>query len=237
MISANDLATGFSSFWRELTPNSERVVRRLNLSVDRYCGVLEGKSIPARHALINETGFELAKEVSTSAWPPENLSLERVPDETYVIVRDRLSQLVGVAGEDLARLSGDEEGEALEICDRIIYFFANVVQSQPEFFPRFPGCGFLYSSEGDIRTETILFGIKSGRRPFRSPDLRQLIVYSAANFAAKGKVVRNVGLLNPRMGTYFIWDLQAVCFELGGLSPQEIFEQIIFHVSSGGMSR
>lgn len=237
MITANQLAGGFSSFWRELTPNSERVVRRLNLSVDRYMNVLDGKSIPTRHALINEIGFELARDLSISAWPPENLVPEEVPAETFGKVRDRLMNLAGVSGKDLGPLSSDEEGETLEICYRIIYFFANVLHSQPEFFPHFSGCGLLYASEGDIKTKTILFEVKSGQRSFRSVDLRQLIVYSAAHFADKRKVLRNVGLLNPRMGTYFIWDLHAVCFELGGLSPQELFDQIIFQVSSGGVSR
>ncbi len=237
MITANEFANRFSSLWRELTPNSERVVRRLNLAVERYFDPLEGISIPTRHALINEIGFELSRGLSINGWPPENFSPHEVPDEKYEIVRDRLMNLAGVAAEDLAPLSGDEEGEALDLCYRIIHFFANVLHSRPDFFPKFPGCGFLYPSQGDIRTETTLFEVKSGERQFRSPDLRQLLVYSAANFAAKGSLVREIGLLNPRMGTYFVWDLRAVCFELGGFSPQELFEQIIYHVSSGSISR
>lgn len=237
MITANEFANGFSSVWRELTPTSERVVRRLNLAAERYFDPLNGNSIPTRHALINEIGFELSRELSINGWPPENYSPDEIPDETYEIVRNRLMKLAGVAAEDLAPLSGDEEDEARNLCYRITHFFVNVLHSRPDFFPNFPGCGFLYPSQGDIRTETTLFEVKSGERQFRSPDLRQLLVYSAANFAAKGNLIREIGLLNPRMGTYFISDLRAVCFELGGFSPQELFEQIIFRVSSGSISR
>lgn len=237
MITANEFANGFSSVWRELTPISERVVRRLNLAVERYFDPLNGNSIPTRHALINEIGFELSRELSINGWPPENYSPDEIRDETYEIVRNRLMKLVRVAAEDLAPLSGDEEDEARNLCYRITHFFANVLHSRPDFFPNFPGCGFLYPSQGDIRTETTLFEVKSGERQFISPDLRQLLVYSAANFAAKGNLIREIGLLNPRMGTYFISDLRVVCFELGGFSPQELFEQIIFRVSSGSISR
>lgn len=237
MITASDLANGFSSLWQELTPTSERVVRRLNLLAKRYFAPLEGKSNPKRHALINEIGFELSRELSLTRWPPGSFSPGEVPNETYATVRGRLINLARVSEEDLAPLSGDEEGEALNLCYRITHFFANVLQSQPDFFPSFRGCGFLYPSQGDIRTKTTLFEVKSGERRFRSPDLRQLLVYSAANFAAEGDLIREIGLLNPRLGTYFIWDLRAVCFELGGFSPQELFEKLIYHVSSGSISR
>lgn len=237
MITVSEFANGFSSIWRELTPSSQRVMRQLNLLVERYFDPLEGSSDPTRRGLINEIGFELSNEICNNAWPPSRFSPDGVSQTIFETIKDRLMTRKGSSGMDLSPLSDDENGEARDLCFRIVHYFANVLQSQPTFYPNFAGCGFLFPSQGDIKTATTLYEVKSGERKFRSPDLRQLLIYCASRFAFDGDVSEKIGLLNPRMGTYFIWDLRAVCFELGGLSPEELFEQLIYHISSGSISR
>lgn len=237
MISATEFANGFSSIWQELTPNSDRIVRRLNLTAERYFDVLEGKSEPARHALVNEIGFELSKRVAGDQWPPDSFSPKSVDADVFETVKERLVNLPRLTEKDLAPMSDIEMDESLSICYRLVYFFTNIVKSRPEFSPTFPGCGYLFPSRGDVRTESTLFEIKSGARQFRSGDLRQLLVYCSANKAGNGTPIGEIGLLNPRMGVYFVWDLRAICFELGGYSPNELFDRVVFHLSSGDISR
>jgi hypothetical protein len=105
------------------------------------------------------------------------------------------------------------------------------------FEPNFAGCGFLNPCVGDILIGHELYEVKAGDRRFRSTDLRQLMTYCALNYAAGTCTVTKAGCVNPRRGTYFVLELDAIAYELAGKSSSELFSDIIYHVSSGGVSR
>jgi hypothetical protein len=105
------------------------------------------------------------------------------------------------------------------------------------FEPSFSGCGFLNSCVGDVLIGDELYEVKAGDRRFRSTDLRQLITYCALNYAAGTCAIAKAGCVNPRRGTYFVFDLAAIAYAMSGKSAGELFSDIIYHVSSGGISR
>jgi hypothetical protein len=110
-------------------------------------------------------------------------------------------------------------------------------EKQIIFEPTFKGCGFLEASVGDLIVGDALFEVKAGDRLFRSTDLRQLITYCAMNFANKSYQIYRAGCVNPRRGTYFVLDLETLALQLSGKSATELFNDIIYYLSSSGISR
>ncbi|WP_456703132.1 hypothetical protein [Bradyrhizobium sp. USDA 4449] len=105
------------------------------------------------------------------------------------------------------------------------------------FEPHFAGCGFLNPCVGDVLIGHELYEVKAGDRQFRSTDIRQLITYCALNYAAGNYAITQAGCVNPRRGTYFALDLDAIAHAMAGKSATELFSDIVYHVSSGGISR
>jgi hypothetical protein len=105
------------------------------------------------------------------------------------------------------------------------------------FEPNFAGCGFLNPCVGDVLIGDALYEVKAGDRRFRSTDIRQLLTYCALNYAAGTCTIKKAGCVNPRRGTYFILELDAIAYAMAGKSSSELFSDIIYYVSSGGVSR
>ena len=105
------------------------------------------------------------------------------------------------------------------------------------FEPEFSGCGFVDFSVGDILIGEELYEVKAGERQFRSTDVRQLLTYCALNFAAKRYSIKKAGCVNPRRGTYFSFDVNALAFEMSGKSSTELLAEIVYYMSNSGISR
>lgn len=93
--------------------------------------------------------------------------------------------------------------------------------------PRFCGCGILSACSGDLLAGTTLYEVKAAKEGFRQPNLRQLLVYCALNFAAPLHEIRRVGLINPRRGTFFRSDLDTFVTKLCGQTPASLFHDIV----------
>ena len=232
MISEISFATQYTSLWHILAPNSERFVRRINLSVDRYDAEHSLLDSPDRRGFLNEIAFQLTRL-------KQNQPEAAIPD-ALVIAKERLALLDRPQSDGLADPS-PHETESILALERSLSGFvreasrgdANVVV----FEPAFPGCGLLNASIGDILIGDALYEVKAGDRLFRSTDLRQLVTYCAMNFAARKYCVRRAGCINPRRGTYFVLDLEIIAHELGGKSSPELFSEIVYHLSNSGVSR
>jgi hypothetical protein len=57
MISEKRLSSSFTSFWQELLPSGEAVLRKINLERKRYCPPLDSKVDASRRDLVSEIGF------------------------------------------------------------------------------------------------------------------------------------------------------------------------------------
>ena len=116
-------------------------------------------------------------------------------------------------------------------------YFNDIDKNEPVLFPPFPGCGFIVESYGDVIAGHTIYEVKAGERSFRSADFRQLLAYSALNYAAEKYHITHLAILNPRIGTYFRAEVEDVARAVSGLTSAELFEEIIQFVSSGAVSK
>ena len=82
-----------------------------------------------------------------------------------------------------------------------------------------------------IYSEGTLFEVKAGDRSFRATDVRQLLVYCALNHAAGAFRIRNVGLVNPRVGTRALVGLDECALQMAGASAPDLLAAIVHELS------
>jgi hypothetical protein len=231
MTSEVRFATQHTSLWHILAPTSERFVRQLNLNLDSYAREIKVSDTPARRGFLNEVAFQFTrlKFNDTNATIGEASAAARsrlatFEREIHGVVDDPSGLEIGTVGaiqESLLNFVRQRSSQALDVT----------------FEPHFAGCGFLNPCVGDVLIDDELYEVKAGDRRFRSTDLRQLITYCALNYAAGTCKITKAGCVNPRLGTYFVLEIDAIAHELSGKSAAELFSDIIYHVSSGGISR
>lgn len=148
----------------------------------------------------------------------------------------RLRPLVDAPLSLEAPVTDAERQDAAKILRSIHGYFLSLKQN---ILPRpiFDGCGYVDTSEGDVLTGTTLYEIKTVDRPFRSVDIRQLVTYCALNYLSGRYMIDCIGIFNPRRGVYVVISLEEVCYEISGLSSQELFDAIVHAISSGEISR
>jgi hypothetical protein len=231
MTSEVAFATQHTSLWHVLTPTSERFVRQINLNLDRYARELSVGDDPSRRGFLNEVAFQFAR----LKYHTDNATIF----DACTSARGRLATLEREVRGAVDDPSENEIGTIKAIQESLLNFIRH--RSSPAlkvmFEPKFPGCGFLNPCIGDILIGHELYEVKAGDRRFRSTDLRQLITYSALNYAAGICTITKAGCVNPRRGTYFALELDTIAYEMAGKSSSELFSDIIYHVSSGGVSR
>jgi len=134
-------------------------------------------------------------------------------------------------------LDSDENMEVEAITNRLSSFFD--FSRSTVLRPKFPGCGYVDASEGDVIFGSTLYEVKTVDRSVRSGDIRQTITYAALNAASTSNRfdIRGIGLFNPRRDQFFDIEIEQVCSEISGRSSQELFDVIIEAVSSGGIFR
>ena len=93
-------------------------------------------------------------------------------------------------------------------------------------FPELRGFGWLDDCNCDAWTTEAIFEVKSGDRPFRSVDLRQVLAYLALNHFSGGRTLRVVFLVNPRRGTFFRIAAEALSLEMAGRPLVELTQEI-----------
>jgi hypothetical protein len=124
-----------------------------------------------------------------------------------------------------------ELGEAVVLAQRLAAFFLAQSADPLVVEPEFNGCGWLDQSTGDVLAGGTLFEVKAGERHFRGIDINQLLTYCALNFATKAVVVSRVGLVNPRVGTFAIFDLDDLCNQCAGTCAADVLDEILQYVS------
>jgi hypothetical protein len=238
MISETTFATGYASFWRGVIPNSEKVIRRLNLNRERFARSIQGAAIPERRAYINELGVRLFTrlhgDASSDEYDPSQLRLE-IASET----RMYLSQFEDMGQPQLVDPVEDEWDEAEKLSSSLGKLVDGLNQNNQKIIksPKFRGCGFVDACAGDLLIGDELIEIKAGDRAFRSTDIKQLLVYCALNSSYEQFQIRQVGCANPRRGTFFSIDLNMLSLELASKPAAELLFEIVYFISSGDISR
>lgn len=214
MISVGNFAR-HSSVWSAVTPTLDEVVRLANSDKSSLGRAVPSLSQPARHSLIAETAFLLAKE-KTSVTERGNLEVEE--SARKFLVQLPRSEKLGDPLDD------SEWWEVNEICDKIMSY--THWMSDVEFSPMVPGCGVVDQAVADVATQFQLIEIKAVNRPFKALDLRQLLTYLAM-FYAKGRNFENATVLNPRLGDYFSISLDSLCAGASGKAAVEVLQDLI----------
>jgi hypothetical protein len=200
MISETFFAANYPSVWRTIAPSMEDFVRRMN--TDRYereWTPLQSVTHPGRRGLINEAAFILftsavcERQEPTANWMRAKLS------DVFEVAFNYVGERTQLEGSDLR--TENEEKETINIASRLFQFFRHWPSENLTVAPSFPGCGILSPCVGDILVSgKEIYEIKSGDRPFRSVDYRQLSVYLALHFSATGSIFESLNIINPRTG-------------------------------------
>ena len=240
MISDRDFVRGFISFWSSIAPFLEQFLRVMNLEQERVLQPLISDVDPSRRALVNELGFRLF--CAGIEFSPDVDFKALLIERRKILVRETFEFINQLAGSERMLVSGSmsrtELREAEVLAKRIVTMLVpNGDKRHVIVRPEFSGCGFVDSCRGDLIVGEVLWEIKAGDRNFRSTDLRQILVYLATNFAAKEFKLESVGLINPRLGFLYEIELDLLARTISGRTSSELFDEIVYFISSGDVSR
>lgn len=233
MISEHRLARS-PAFWSQLTPLMDSFVRVLNAEANQIPVLIPSEVDPGRRAFVNECAYELVvRNVEIQdLWETEQGPLA----EIAVAVWRRLYGDPFSIPAEIRQLSLAEATEANKIASRLqLYLLAIKGTINPA--PRFQGCGFVSGCTGDFLVDDCLVEVKSGRRAYRSEDVRQLVVYLSLNYAAQTHDIGHIALVNPRELTFARMPVATLAYRIAAIAPDELFERFVYQVSSGAPSR
>lgn len=239
MISERTFAERYTSFWHQALPLGEEVVSTVNNHLT--------KEFPRHHWFLpdREARQDLISEISLrwfsarivegrlSKHLPSPAELEQLAAEAWRLI----GHLHGASSPELPLPSQTELQEAKSLTE-ILAEFTHYRHDEGLIVPcpSFAGCGLLPACRGDLLIGQTLYEIKSVDRGFHQPDLRQIVVYCALNFASPQYDIRRVGLLNPRRATYFDSDLEWLIQNLSGKGSAELFYEILDFLSTERVS-
>ncbi|MBL0591456.1 hypothetical protein [Aeromonas veronii] len=227
MISCTEISRNYPSLWKQLFPFINRLARKCNLQKISFNDYLHSQTSPARRALVNELSFRLFKEIINCGYssipkiPAQRV--EEIKNETY-----RYIQKLNKKAEPDEYVSDTELNEAKELAGiTFIYFKTYEPGRKPIISPTFFGCGAISECQGDVLIGNTLYEIKAGDRDFRVSDLKQVLIYCALDFSHKNSKIKNIGLLNPRLGIYVILSLTDAVEIASGQNTVDCFTELV----------
>jgi hypothetical protein len=228
VISERKFSNSFSSFWNELLPTADSFVRRMNLSLERYCLPTESRFEVNRdrRSVINELSFRLfmslAKGKKLSIKDKMKMSLE---------VSHYIEKLAPNINIDQP-ISKEELEEAESLSSALAQYFSGASLNKLRFWPIFRGCGMINACKGDIITDDKLVEVKAGDRHFRITDFRQVIAYLTLNSISKQYDTQHIALVNPRKGLFFETTVEVLIEGCSQRKSVDVFGDIIDFLSS-----
>ena len=217
----------------------EVFVRTMNLAKFHFDIPLKSLSDPKRRALINELGFLLFKTSLMNNYSPEMALQLQEPREAVIHHAVSIVQRYqGLSDDDFKPPADDEVKESIALAKRLADFFRKMSPvSNTVLSPAFSGCGFIDNCVGDVLAGNTLYEVKSGDRPFRLIDVRQIVIYLALNSMDRKRHIESVGFVNPRLGTYYATTASELVLGISGKDLVDLMSEINDFVSSGGVSR
>jgi hypothetical protein len=209
--------------------------REENVMAERFAPKYVALGNAQERGFINELGFEVfTRAFSDTARPigrrEELLAHAQAALPAVAEYINRLGPARKVIPEAIGvwRLT-----EAVVLAERLLRFYDEYERGRPIIFrPKFTGCGIIAACEGDVVAGYTLYEVKAGDRGFRSLDLRQLFIYCALNKAAQKAAIRRIGLVNPRLGTFWVRNVDAVAQRVGGTDAAELLDSIIDYAAT-----
>lgn len=229
MSSETKFSTSHSSFWNALLPMGESYVRAQNARLNKFAKPFLS-TVPAdQRGVINEGAFLIFWEAVSRSQNPWSLPAAVVDTLLGQAVDyvESLRQSIHVAP---VAVSHAGRHDAIAIAARLHLFFTDKAESMI-IKPMFPGCGWVNEAAGDVLTRYTLYEVKAGERLFRLTDIRQVLCYCALDFSSKTYGIKEVSVINPRMGTFIREDLDSLCHKISGTGSANVLGEIIGYIS------
>lgn len=228
VISERKFSNSFSSFWNELLPTADSFVRRMNLSLERYCLPTESRFEVNRdrRSVINELSFRLFMSLAKGKKISVNDKMKMSLEVSHYI--EKLAPNINIDQP----ISKDELEEAESLSSALAQYFSVAGLNKLRFWPVFRGCGRINSCKGDIIIDDKLVEVKAGDRHFRITDVRQVITYLTLNSISKQYDIQHIALVNPRKGLFFETTVEVLIEDCSQRKPVDVFGDIIYFLSS-----
>jgi hypothetical protein len=234
MISERLFSTAYTSFWTEETPFAESFIRNMNLGLERFKPPMVSKAPASFNGFINELGFRIAEYAFTLG---SNKGDTAIADILYSETKEYIRKLPRPSIPGSKEERSVAVNDAVIIGNRLLSIISDLKSGRQLLFrPRFNGCGIHDDCEGDILIGKELWEVKSGDRPFRQPDIRQVLVYCALNHNSGQYVITDYRLVNPREGVMYYGPLRDLVRPIAGCEPETLYGDIIEFISRSEVS-
>lgn len=236
MISELFFCRYFTSFWTETLPGSDHYVKLINSGLqERFCPPIEISESSEKRSLINVMSYELFNMIVLNQLEQkELLSLKESSELIIEIQKKAIKFLTPVLmnPKSYESINNEEIKIITYICKTLLQRFST--KKQLTLSPKFPGCGLIQTSEGDILEDKTLVEIKAGDRNFSILDLRQLLIYGALNYASKSQYeIEKFCLFNPRTGLQWIEDIDVIAYNLASTTAADLYTEILGFLTQG----
>jgi len=229
VISETTFAKKFTSFWNELLPNSKTFTRIVNVGFAR-CN--EQSLPPGRKtntALVNVLAYNLYRLLVTRQEGVQMLHTAAFAGSAaFHECLEQAVQFLKRFGENQRHrlpLSNNEIAASRMITSRLLDRYG--WEDHLELDPAFDGCGCINPSCGDIYIGKRLIEVKGGDRSYNVTDFRQVVIYCALNhYSHSHRLINSVEIINPRLGTLFVSDIDQLAMDLSGLCALELFAEV-----------
>ena len=228
MITEKTFISSCQSFWKEIAPMLSQFVRRQNLKMERFRTPFDTTSDDDR-GLIGELVFRLfcaCNEKSCRNMDLEEIDIRNCVDESIKFIwRFR-------AFSRQPKLYASELGidEARDLASRLLEFL-NSEKVSLQTWPKFSGCGWLDTVEGDVLGGSTLYEIKCGQSKIKGQDIKQLLCYLALNYASNEYQIDRICLVNPRTGLVFRCTVDSLCHGISGTTTPVLLGEILEFVT------
>lgn len=227
MMTEKSFSTIYTSFWKELLPGSERYIKKMNITTERFVQPLVSHASVEERGVTNEMGFRLFCQIVFEGLGDlaelNGSSIKLTASEAVdYIKRFRTSE-----PDSIKEPSKNALNEASILAERLCIYFGNRADWGCLICrPQFAGCGKIRACEGDVLFKNTLAEVKAGNRKFRMVDLRQVLTYCALNYVKPVHKIDKIVLLNPRLGIFFETSLEGLCREIAGATSDTVFNEI-----------
>ena len=215
------------SIWMTLTPMLDSFVHACNKTRLQFEGPLASLVQPERRALVAELGFGVLREF-VNLGRIYRYTDHAVSPETVDDVSRRMSVLTKTPPDVFAEVHPAEHFEALILGRRLVEYFSPMISEKAIVIDALlPGCGIVAAAEVDVLVGETLMEVKAVDRSYERQDFRQLLTYAALCYAARSYRLDRIGVINPRLGTLAVFDLEDVCVQTSGLSSPDLLDSLI----------
>lgn len=228
MINEKTFALSHQSFWLGATPMLPQFIRLQNFHSERFFEPFTFTTENNR-GLIGELTFRIfaaSYKRSCNTKELQDFEVQSCVDQSINFIQ-RFRAL-----SRLPALETSTEGinEASQLATVLLDFF-NSEKKALQLWPKFPGCGWLDSVEGDGLGGSTLYEIKCGKSRIRGKDIKQILCYLSLNYASDAYDINQICIFNPRRGLALRCTVESLCQEISGTPSPVLLGEIVEYIS------